>query len=146
MRTVKVFLSGKIGGLTFSEMNGWRESIKNKLLVTSQYYNCDVEVINPVDYYNTLEDRHQTENEVRDFDLNHVISSDLIIVNLDGLDTSDGTKTEIFQANYNHRIPVIAFGDKELFYNLHPWHQMNITRVESDIDSVVSYVSDYYMR
>lgn len=146
MKKVKVFLSGKIGLLSFTEMNGWRENIKNKLLVESQYYNCDVEVINPVDYYNTLEDRHQTENEVMNFDLNHVISSDIIIVNLDGLNSSDGTKIEIFQAYYNHRIPVIAFGDKELFYNLHPWQQMCITRVESDIDSAIAYVRDYYMR
>lgn len=146
MKKVKVFLSGKIGSLSFTEMNGWRENIKNKLLVESQYYNCDVEVINPVDYYNTLEDRHQTENEVMNFDLNHVISSDIIIVNLDGLNSSDGTKIEIFQAYYNHRIPVIAFGDKELFYNLHPWQQMCITRVESDIDSAIAYVRDYYMR
>ena len=146
MKKVKVFLSGKIGSLSFTEMNGWRENIKNKLLVESQYYNSDVEVINPVDYYNTLEDRHQTENEVMNFDLNHVISSDIIIVNLDGLNSSDGTKIEIFQAYYNHRIPVIAFGDKELFYNLHPWQQMCITRVESDIDSAIAYVRDYYMR
>ena len=79
------------------------------------------------------------------YDILHTITSDIVIVNLNGLATSDGSKIEIFEANYNHKIPVLAFGDKELYDNLHPWIKENITRVEDNMQDVVAYIKDFYM-
>ena len=75
----------------------------------------------------------------------HAITSDIVIVNLYGLKTSDGTKYEIHDCNYHHNIPVIAFGKRELYNELHPWIKEDITRVEDNGQDVVSYIRDFYM-
>lgn len=142
----KIYLAGKMGGLSFDEMIGWRKKVNQKLLKTAGFYNEKVNIINPVLYYNFEEKRHQTEIEVEEFDLAHVISSDIIIVNLDGLSSSVGTIIELHDAHYHHKVPVIAFGDKELYDNLHPWVKNDITRVEKDIDDVITYIQDFYLR
>lgn len=82
---------------------------------------------------------------MEDYDLAHVVSSDLIIVNLEGLNSSDGTKLEIHDAKYHNKIPVIAFGNKDLYNDLHPWVKRDITRVEKSVDDAISYIHGFYM-
>lgn len=142
---LKIYLAGKMGGLTFSQMNKWRVELKNKLLDISEDMGYEVLIINPCDFYNFEEQKHQSEEEIEDYDLAHVISSNIVIVNLEGLSTSDGTKIELHDGNYHHKIPVIAFGDKEMYENLHPWIKRDITRVENDIDTVIQYIKDFYL-
>lgn len=145
MNRLKIYLCGKMSNLTLEESNAWRREIKQKLLVQSMLSEHDVLVINPVDFYNFEEVRHQSEEEIMNYDILHTITSDIVIVNLNGLATSDGSKIEIFEANYNHKIPVIAFGNKELYDNLHPWVKRNITRVEENMEDVIKYIRDFYM-
>ena len=142
---LKIYLAGKMSGLTLEEMNSWRVELKNKLCQVASWYEYNLTVINPVDFYNFEEKRHQSEEEIEDFDLSHVISSDIVIVNLEGLNTSDGTKIELHDGNYHHKIPVIAFGSKRVHDDLHPWIKRDITRVEPNINSVVEYIRDFYM-
>lgn len=144
-RCLKIYLAGKMSGLTYEKMNNWREDIKKHLFSIAENMDYNLLVINPVDFYNFQEKLYQSEEEVKDYDLAHVISSDIIIVNLEGLSTSDGTKIELHDAKYHNKIPVIAFGDKELYDKLHPWHKSNITRVEENMDDVVNYIKDFYM-
>ena len=144
---MKIYLAGKMGGLTYEEMNGWREDAIKKISFMTEYYGYDTKlhIINPVIYYNFEEVRYQSQIEVEDFDLKHVTSSDLVIVNLDGLDSSIGTIIELHDAYYHNKIPVIAFGDKKIYDNLHPWVKNSITRVENDINDVVLYIKDFYL-
>ena len=134
-----------MSGLSYAEMINWRIEISKRLQETVRFYGCNLDIINPVYYYNFEKQDYQSDKEVKEFDLKHVITSDIVIVNLDGLNTSDGTKYEISQAARNHSIPVIAFGDKKLYDELHPWIRDDITRVEDDMDSVVTYISNFYM-
>ena len=145
MKQLKIYEAGKMGGLTFSEMNNWRVELKNKLLNAAENADYKLLVINPVDFYNFEEKRFQSEEEVEDYDLAHVITSNIIIVNLDGLNTSDGSKIELHDGNFHNKIPVIAFGDAELYNNLHPWIKRDITRFEKNIDDVVEYIRDFYL-
>lgn len=145
MKELKIYIAGKMTGLSYNEMNNWRVVLKDKLLLAAELSGYDITIINPVDFYNFEEEKHQSEEEIEDFDLAHVISSDIIIVNLDGLNTSDGTKLELHDGNFHNKIPVIAFGDKEMYDNLHPWIQRDITRVENGMDNVVQYIKDFYM-
>lgn len=145
MNYLKIYEAGKMSGLTFSEMNNWRVELKNKLLKAAENADYKLLVINPVDFYNFEEKRFQSEEEVEDYDLSHVITSDIIIVNLDGLNTSDGSKIELHDGNFHNKIPVIAFGDAELYNNLHPWIKRDITRFEKNIDDVVEYIRDFYL-
>ena len=133
-----------MGGLTFEEMNKWRCETHQKLLSQAEMYSRKINVVNPVLYYNFEEKRHQTEIEVQEFDLAHVISSDIIVVNLDGLKDSIGTIIELHDAHYHHKIPVIAFGKRESYNNLHPWVKNDITRVEDNIDGAIAYIKDFY--
>ena len=142
----KIYLAGKMNGLSFEEMNNWRHEVSRKLLNLSEMSDTKLNVINPVLYYNFEEKRHQTEIEVEEFDLAHVISSNIIIVNLDGLKDSIGTIIELHDAHYHHKIPVIAFGNQELYDNLHPWIKNDITRVENNIDEMLDYIQDFYLR
>ena len=142
--SLKIYLAGKMSGLSFEEMNNWRVRASSCIKGTMEYFGKDVTVVNPVLYYNFEEKIHQTEIEVEEFDLAHVISSDIIVVNLDGLSDSIGTIIELHDAHYHHRIPVIAFGDKKLYDDLHPWVKNDITRVEDDIAGVISYLRDFY--
>lgn len=144
IETFKIYLSGKMSGLTLEEMNEWRVKIDRKLQDAFFYSDYKVQIFNPVDYYNYEEKIHQSEEEVEDFELRHVQMSDLIIVNLDGLSSSDGSKTEIFEGSYHCKIPVVAFGKKKKYDKLHPWVKRNITRVEENIDDVVSFVKRIY--
>ena len=145
MNYLKIYEAGKMGGLTFAQMNDWRVELKNKLLDVAEDMRYKILVVNPCDFYNFEEVKHQSEEEVEDYDLAHVISSDIIVVNLDGLSTSDGTKFELHDGNYHNKIPVIAFGDKEVYDNLHPWIKRDITRGEDNIDNVVQYIKEFYM-
>ena len=144
-QTLKIYLAGKMSGLSFDEMKNWRREIRDKLLIAAQISDYQLQIINPVDYYNFEEKRYQSECEVEDYDLSHVVSSDIVIVNLDGLDSSDGTKIEIHDAKYHNKIPVITFGDKKVYEKLHPWIKRDITRVEENMDDVVSYIHEFYM-
>lgn len=142
---LKIYLAGKMGGLTFDEMNNWRKKLKLEILRQAGISGCKVLVINPIDFYNFEEKRYQSEEEVEDYDLAHVVSSDVVVVNLEGLNSSDGTKIELHDAHYHRRIPVVAFGDKGLYENLHPWVKRDITRVEENMHGVAKYLREFYM-
>lgn len=143
--SLKVYLSGKMSGISFSEMNDWRVNATTKLKIAAYDAGVNITVINPVQYYNFEEKRHQTEREVQEFDLHHTITSDIVIVNLKWLYSSIGTIIELHDANYHNKIPIIAFGDKSDYESLHPWVKNTITRVEDNIDDVVAYIKDFYL-
>lgn len=134
-----------MNGLTYEQMTIWRDELKSRLENVAKWRDVKIDVINPVIFYNFEEKRHQSEIEIEDFDLAHVKSSDVVIVNLDGLESSIGTIIELHDAHYNNKIPVIAFGDRKLYNKLHPWIKNSITRVEKDIDDVVEYMGDFYI-
>lgn len=143
-KALKIYLAGKMSGLNFDEMYQWRAVLRNELLARADGAGYKLSVINPVVYFNFESERHQSEKEVMDYDLSHVSTSDIIIVNLDGLNTSDGTKYELKEA-YDNGIPVIAFGDKENYEKLHPWTKLCITRYEDTAECVIEYIQDFYM-
>lgn len=134
-----------MGGISFEEMNNWRARLKEILTTYAEFSNTKINVINPVDFYNFESKRHQNEMEVEEFDLAHVVSSDIIIANLEGLDSSIGTIIELHDAKYHNRIPVIAFGSKDIYDKLHPWVKNDITRVEETIYDVAAYIKDFYL-
>ena len=144
-KSIQIYLAGAMNGLTFNEMNAWRKKAKEKLLNSADLCNYNAIVINPVDFYNYEVDIHQSDKEVEDYDLALATSSDLLLVDIRGLDHSIGTIIEIHDCNFHRHIPVIVFGDIELYENLHPWIRRDITRFEYTIDDAINYISDFYM-
>ena len=48
----QVYLAGKMDGLTFEEMNTWRQDAKTKIQIAADTAGYRCTIINPCDYYN----------------------------------------------------------------------------------------------
>lgn len=145
MKILKIYLAGAMQGKSFEEMSTWRYDLRNILNQINTYNNLKLNVVNPVNYYNFVEVKYQTQREIMKYDLNHVKSSDLVVVNLDGLNTSIGSIIELYEC-YTRNIPVIAFGDYQKYDNLHSWIKECITRVDTNIYAVRDYIYEFYMK
>lgn len=143
-KTLKIYLAGKMGSLTLKEMNGWRVKITDMLFTQADSAGYKLDVINPVMYFNTLEHKHQTEEEAMDFDLRHVATSDVVIVNLKDINTSIGTCIEVYRA-WTLGIPVVAYGMMVDWIAIHPWVKRCITRHETKKTDVCNYIREFYM-
>lgn len=125
-----------MSGLTFEQMNEWRQEAK-KLL------GDDFTTINPVEFYNfELDPKTYTDREVKDFDLTAVKSSDIILVNFEYPDTI-GTAIEIDRAYSVWDKPVIAYGGDLL--KVHPWMRESITKYSDTLIEAVQFIKDYYL-
>lgn len=133
---------GKFGKNEFNKANNWRVFCKNTL------ENCDcdykVKVCNPNDYFNFVDDepKYSSQKEVMLFDLHKVRTSDLLIVNFNDMG-SLGTMCEVAIA-YENKIPVIGLDtDGQL---LHPWQIEMCNRIFTDINEMLDYIEDFYLR
>ena len=106
METVRIYMSGGMGNLSFEEQSKWRNQIINAIKFN---YDCEKKVyfFNPVDYYNFEEVRHRSEREVMEFDLYNLRNSNLVVVNFND-PTSIGTAMELILAK-EINIPIIGF-------------------------------------
>lgn len=148
MRTVTIYLSGgmaKFGKENFEEGNKWRVYCENTL---NNYVHCfnggyKVEIINPNNYYNFLDEpaKYISAREAMDFDLNKLRNSDLVICNFND-PVSLGTMSEIAIA-YERRIPVIGLNANNEV--LHDWQTEICSRIFTDIDEMLDYVEDFYL-
>lgn len=146
MQKTQIYLAGKMSGLSYDEMNKWREDFRHSLDSTAYYAGKSVFVVNPVKYFNFEEKRYQTEEEVMKFDIAKVRKSDLVVVNIDGLSESIGTCMELYEA-YTKNIPVLAFGlTREDYDKLHPWIKVCITRYDDEVTELLDYIRDFYLR
>ena len=139
MNKFEIYLAGKMGGLTFEEMNGWREEITK---IFNQYTDR-IKTHNPCHYYNfDLDPSTYTDHEVKRFDLWLVKKSNLVVVNLDQ-PNSIGTAIELHEAHDNWKIPVIGFGGKDK--EVHPWMQLSLNRWCDDMRDAVEHVVEFYL-
>ncbi len=141
MNKFKVWLCGKMSGLSFEEMNTWRVNAKRLLRIASE---DRIRAINPVDFYNfELNPDTYTEKEVKEFDLHLVKASDLILVNLNHPD-SIGTAIELYLAHDILDKPVIGFGLNE-DNPCHPWMELCLTKKCETLEESVDYIVNYYL-
>lgn len=139
MDSFKIYLAGKMTGISYDQSNEWR--VKAKKLLEETYCLYKVTAINPNDYYNFKEVIHKSEKEILRYDLHRVRTSNMILVNLTG--DSIGTAMELQHAFDNH-IPIIGY--KEDKTDLHPWLEYVCDRVFDNLEEVVDYVNDYYLK
>lgn len=140
METVKIFLSGGMGNLSFEEQSKWRKQIQDAINFN---YDCEKKPVffNPVNYFNFEEVRYKSQREVMEFDLNALRNSDLVIVNFND-PTSLGTCAELATA-YEIRKPIIGINKdgKEL----HPWLECFCNRMCGSLKEAVEYVVEFYL-
>lgn len=133
---------GKFGKEHFDEANAWRLYCKKVL----EGYDCDykVKVINPNDYFSFRDapPLYKTENEVMELDLHKLRNSDLVIVNFNDM-WSLGSMAELAIA-YEKRIPIIGLDvDKQ---ELHPWQKCMCQRIFHNMNDMLDYIEDFYLR
>ena len=133
---------GKFGKENFRECNAWRVYCKNTLENCECDYN--VRVINPNDFFNFIDEppQYKSQSEVMNFDLNKLRNSNLVIANFNDI-YSLGSMAELAIA-HERRIPVIGLnvGNQEL----HPWQVCMCERIFNNIDEMLNYVEDFYLR
>lgn len=133
---------GKFGKDNFEQGNSWRIYCKDALSNYESTYS--VNIVNPNDYFNFREEpkRYKTQREIMEFDLNKVRHSDLIIINFNDM-YSLGSMAELAIA-YEKKIPVIGLDiDRQ---NLHPWQIEMCNRIFNNIDEMLDYIKDFYLR
>lgn len=140
MKEFKIYTCGGMSSLNWDSQNAWRKSAKEWL----ESRECDyrVKVINPCQYYNFNTIKHHTEKEVMNFDLNHVRTSDLVLVNFND-PKSIGSAIEMFVAYDNH-IPVIGYCE-DRSANIHPWLLEYVDRMCEDMKSALEYIEEFYL-
>lgn len=139
----QIYLAGKMGGLTPREYNLWRQQFFNgcqrqRLLGEHAAFR----ILNPADYYGYDTQNEKSEKEIMRFELRAVEKSDIVIANLDSVETSVGTIMEIFHA-YKKNIPII--GLKTDSTETHPWIIECVDRVEENMEDLINYVFNYYL-
>lgn len=137
MSKIKIYLAGGMGNLPFEESERWRKKITGMFAE----YTSKIQCINPNNYFNFLIKTHESEREVREFDLHKVRNSDLVIVNFND-EKSIGTAQELAVA-YEYRIPVIGLNEDSK--DLHPWLTECCNRVFHNYDELTSYIMDHYI-
>ena len=145
MKTVTIYTAGgmgKFGKDEFDKGNLWREKCKKTLEEIPA--NIEIEVINPNDYFNFVDSpaKYNSELEVMKFDLYKLCNSDLVIINFNDM-YSLGSMAELAIA-YDRRIPVIGLNEQS--QKLHPWQQCMCERIFTDMDTMLDYVEEFYLR
>lgn len=140
METVKIYLSGGMGSLSFEEQSKWRRQVIEAITYN---YDCKKKPVffNPVNYYNFEEVRYRSEREVMEFDLNALRNSNLIVVNFND-PKSIGTAMELMLAK-ERNTPVIGFGVNG--QTIHPWLLECCTRVCDSLKEIVEHIVEFYL-
>lgn len=145
MRDYNIYMAGgmgKFGKENFDEGNKWRKYCK-KALETCEC-NYKVIAINPNDYFNFVDEppQYNTQNEVMRLDLHKLRNSNLVIANFNDM-YSLGSMSEIAIA-YDRGIPVIGLNEGN--QPLHPWQVCMCERIFTNIDKMLDYIEDFYLR
>ena len=139
-----IYLAGKMSGLNKNDYCKWRSELTDALIDKSFIVGSSIQIINPTDYFDFEDmDRH-LEKEVIQFDLNMVRQSDIVIVNVNGVSSSIGTAIELYEAN-RLNIPVIAYTDRDVADDVHPWIENCFSTVQMSKDELIDYIRDFYM-
>lgn len=134
-----------MNGLSYTEQMEWRNHLEDNLYKAS---NEDFKCIHPPVYYSYDCPSHLTEKEVMDWDLNHLKDCDIMVVNLNQIETSIGTLFEVAMANTlnqsgHKHIYIIGFGHTDK--PLHPWLELSLHRKEHTIEAVTEYITNFLL-
>ena len=139
METIKIYLAGP-AYYEEDEGRSWREKATQMIDTATADKDIKVKVINPMSYFNYSEAKHQSDSQVKDFYMDQILHSRLVLCNLIRTRTSPGTAQEL-QFAVDHDIPIIGFGDGE---DVYPWLKVDCQCVLSSMLQAIDYISEYY--
>ena len=139
----KIYLSGGITGLSDIEQKRWRKDVIHgfKLFVNPK----EVDIFDPTDYdYSDVsDDTLERERFAMQNDLRHLYDSNVVICNISSNPFSVGTNMELGIA-FKLDIPIIFYNPTDV--ELHPWHHLMCEAAVNDIEDLVEFVKEYYIR
>ncbi|MBC8062983.1 MAG: nucleoside 2-deoxyribosyltransferase domain-containing protein [Clostridiaceae bacterium] len=118
----------------FLKATEWRKEASNILKHTH------IKTFDPCDKYE--QNKEYASKGVVNQNLAYLRKSDIILVNLDGIEKSPGTMFEIFYGYMNH-IPVVAFADNYL-YGKQPHVTESITSYFHKFEDAVDYIQNMF--
>lgn len=147
----KIYTAGKMAGLSLDEQMSWRLEFERCLKDMLKYRGIPhnhVRIVHPPVYYTYGRNYHKTEREVKNWDLNQVRASDIVVVKLDDVSSSIGTHYELATVDAinsfgNKHIFVIGVGDSNV--ELHPWIEDTLHRREESFEDASQYIVDYLL-
>lgn len=144
MEPKRIYTAGRMKGISLEEQMEWRIRLKDELEIN---WEKKFVYIMPPTFYNYAQKVHKTEREVKEWELSQLAKCDVMVVNLDDIEKSIGTITELATAvavnNLTDRhIYIIGIGENK---DLHPWISDSIFRFEPDVESAAEYISDYLL-
>lgn len=136
---MRVYLAGKMAGLTLEEMNGWRDTARCAL--NCRYSNHSLgrlpeifETLNPVD---AGIDEDMTDREIVANNKAMIRASNLILAEFDHEEPSFGTVCEVIYAD-GLGIPVISWGRYPI---RSPWIREHITKHFETLAGATDYLN-----
>ena len=141
METIKIYLSGGMGALSFEEQSKWRKQVIDAIKYGD--YDCEKKAVffNPVDHYNFQDKMQKTELEVMEYDLYNLRNSNLVVVNFND-PKSIGTAMELMLAKELY-IPIIGLNkDKR---EIHPWLECCCNRMCDNMRELVEHIVAFYL-
>lgn len=128
---MNIYLAGKMSGLSYEEMNGWRT--KAKMLLKEAGFG----ILNPVES-EISEDL--TAREIVTNNKTMIRKSDIILAEFDNEAPSFGTVGEIVFSS-ELRIPVISWGRHPI---RNPWIQEHVVRHFETMEEAIAYLVNCY--
>ena len=145
MTNIKIFTSGKMGGLNTNESMNWRENIE-KILRKKCEKRTDINItfVHPPKYYNY---DYPDQKECEEWEIMQLTSSDIVIVHLHDIKDSIGTHMElgILKAIKNKTpkpIYVVGLGEPNV---KHPWIDSIILHKEKTATDLADYIINYIL-
>lgn len=135
-----------MSGISFEEQMRWRRNIE--FLIKNKYDGLSkITFIHPPLYFNYENKMHKSEREILDWEMMQLHNCDIVIVNLNGIDSTIGSHMELGAIQGINRfgdkyIYVIGIGDED---NIHPWIKETCHRIEEWNSEAATYIADYLL-
>ena len=139
-----IYTAGKMGGLSYDEQMEWRYHLQQTI---EGLTDRPVTFIHPPKFYQYNSDDYKSEKEVMDWDINHAIESDIVVVYLPNIENSIGTHMElgaIYAANQRSSKHIYVIGVGKAKCN-HPWIDLCLHRQEDNIEDAADYITKYLL-
>ena len=139
MITNQIYTAGAMTGLTYEQQFEWRDELSCTI---HEATHGRWTVFNPVLHISDIEEFDMTEREAMDYDLYHLLRSDIVVLNFNYKADSVGTIAEMGAA-YTHQIPII--GLNETGEELHPWQKEMCLKIFTDYNMMIKYLVDHFI-
>ena len=135
----QIYAAGAMTGLTWEQQFVWRDDLAATI---RECTHNRWTVFNPPLHTSDIEEYDMDDREAMDYDLYHLLRSDLVIVNFSYNPKSFGTVAEMGAA-YTHHIPIL--GLNEHGEELHPWQREMCLRIFDDYNRMIKYLVDHFI-